>query len=111
MPRRPLRIVSYTYIYFAVLLLSLHYAFTIYINSTFLSQFFNRETVNLLYTAGALGTLLGLILMPRLIRRFGAYRLMSIGLIIEIMALIGLFSAPSPYLGGFFIIHQMMPPL
>jgi MFS family permease len=102
----------YLSIYGAALFLALTAAFTVYINSSLLDVFFSNQARNYLYTAGSIGTLIVLILIPKLIRVWGAYRLMLIALTLEIMALFGLsFGTQAVWIGFFFMLHQMLPPV
>nr|MBA3550898.1 hypothetical protein [Patescibacteria group bacterium] len=100
------------FVFAAALILSFHYAFTVYINSTFLSQFFTEKEVGYLYTGGALLTLLGFIASSSLIKRVGNVAFFTVGIIIEIIALVGLFYTSNPLLLKlFFILHQALPSL
>ncbi|MBX4197884.1 MFS transporter [Candidatus Parcubacteria bacterium] len=100
------------FVYLAAFLMSFHYAFTIYINSTFLSEFFPAKTVGLLYTAGALLTVLILIASSSIIRRISNFYFFASILCTEIIVLLGLFSSSNPELIKIlFVIHQAIPPL
>ncbi len=93
-------------------LLAFHYYFPVYINSTFLSQFFENKIVNGLYTASAIFTLLVLINSAKIIKKFGLYHLMLLGITLEIGALFGLaFTSNILLVKFFFIAHQLLPPL
>jgi MFS family permease len=100
------------YIYLGALILALHYSFTVYINSNFLSQFFNERTISYLYTSGAVVTLIGLVVSIGFIKRFGNFKVVFFAVIAEILSLLGLFTTSDPTLVKlFFIIHQALPPL
>jgi hypothetical protein len=100
------------WIYCAALLLSFHYALVVYINSNFLRQFFSAQFLSSLYIYGSLITLFILVLMPRLVRKLNNGRVVLTGIVLEIMALLGLSLAASPKaLIFFFLIHQAVPPL
>lgn len=100
------------FVYCAALLMALHTAFTVYINSTFLSEFFSAKTIGLLYTVGSLGTILGLVLATSVVRHIKNYHFFVTIVALEIIALLGLFLTTSPLLIKlFFIIHQAIPPL
>lgn len=104
--RKPL----YRWIYLAGLLSALHYASTIYINSSFLAEYFSQSVINLLYTAGALVSLVILIASSRLIRKIGIYRFALTALVYEIVSLIFLtFTNVPEYVAALFIIHASMP--
>ncbi len=112
-PRRVKKVPSrIRFIYLAAFLLSFHYAFTIYINSTYLNQFFTGHTIGFLYMLGSIVTLVILIASTTIIKRIGNARFIIWGIIIEICALVGLFLVKDPLaILFFFIIHQAIPPL
>lgn len=101
------------YIYLAALLMALHVAFTVYINSTYLSSAgFSPKEVGLLYTSGAVLTVMCLIASTSIVRRVRNFNFFITALCIEIIALLGLFLTNDPILIKlFFIIHQATPPL
>lgn len=61
-------------IFFLGFLLSLNLAFTSYINSSFLSTFSSEKNVGLIYVIGSIVSILALLLVPEILRRFGEYR-------------------------------------
>ncbi|MES2436646.1 MAG: MFS transporter [Patescibacteria group bacterium] len=100
------------FIYLGALILALHYSFTIYINSNFLSEYFSERTISYLYTSGAILTLIAFIISTSLIKRFGNFRVIIAVIFAEIISLLGLFATRDPALiKFFFIIHQALPPL
>jgi hypothetical protein len=100
------------FIYLAALLMALHHAFTVYINSTYLSQFFSSKTVSLLYTSGAVLTIILFIASTSIVRRIKNFNFFIGIVFIEIMALLGLYATSDPLLLKiFFIVHQAIPPL
>lgn len=104
--RKPL----YRWIYLAGLLSGLHYAFTIYINSSFLAQYFSQSVINLLYSAGALLSLVVLMASSRLILKVGIYRFALMALVYEIVSLFFLtFTNVAEYIAPLFVIHAAMP--
>jgi hypothetical protein len=103
---------SYGLIYLAVLLLSLGYASTIYINSNYLALYFAPHAFESLYILGALGNLIGLAAGATLIRRFGNFQCLLFYLGAEAFVLLGLTQAHTALLVGlFFVFEQMLPPL
>jgi hypothetical protein len=106
-PRR-----SFLIIYLTMFLLSLSYAATIYIDSNFLSGYFASQMVDALYLFGAAGSLFGLAAGATIIRRWSNFSWLSVTLVAEAVALFGLTQARSPlWIGIFFVVHQMLPPL
>ena len=61
-------------IFFAGFLLSLHFALTAYINSSFLSIFLKEKNVGLLYTLGYIVSIFTLLIIPKILRRVGSYK-------------------------------------
>lgn len=102
----------YSFLYLAVLLLALHNAFTIYINSSFLEKFFDANTISNLYMAGSVLTIFCLLLSGRFLKWFGNWQLILAGLGIEIIALLTLAFSKNPAAITFaFIAHQALPVL
>lgn len=69
-------------IFFAGFLLSLNFALTAYVNSSFLSRFLKEKNVGLLYTLGSIISIVALLLIPKILRKIGGYKflLWSVGL-------------------------------
>ena len=63
---------SLSTLYVIGFLFSLHTALIVYSNSSFLHQFIPESYTGLLYSAGSILSILGLILIPKLIARFGS---------------------------------------
>lgn len=55
-------------------LLSLHLAFTAYVNSSFLSVFSGEKTVGLIYVLGSAVSILALLFVPEILRKIGEYK-------------------------------------
>lgn len=62
------------FVYLAMFLFSAHIALTAYINSTYLSNFITSKFVGVLYSLGALLTLVGLSFIPKITRQFGNFK-------------------------------------
>jgi len=94
-------------VFVSFVLLSFHSYFILYINSTFIEQFVSAERVGLLFSAGALLTLILLFLGPYLIKTLGTYYLTIILLIIEFLA-VGLltFTKITPVILILFVIYR-----
>ncbi len=102
----------YRFLFLSALLLSFHFALTVYINSSFLSNYFSEQAISRLYMAGSIVTIIALIASSRILRRFGNYHLVLLGLIAEIAALLTLaFTANTSLLAFAFIAHQALPAL
>ena len=91
------------YIYLATFLFSTHQALTAYVNSTYLSNYISNNLVGLLFSIGALATLIGLSIIPRFTARFGNYKT-TLGLYItsgSLLFLVGMSFSPWVTLGAF----------
>ena len=58
-------------LYSVTFVFSIHYAFVLYINSSFLGQFFSTQEVGAIFTVGSIFSLISLLYMPKLLNRFG----------------------------------------
>jgi len=93
-------------VYLATFFLSLHYSLSLYVDSLYLSRFFSEIDVNVIYFAGAVGTILALVFVPKLLRRFGNYTIAIIFAILEIISLLSLTLIEIPLLVAFiFVCH------
>lgn len=99
-----------TLVYLASLLYSLSYALPLYINSSFLHTFTSTEkTVGLIFTAGAIASILGILVLPRIMRMFGNYRTTLGIVLLEIASLLVLGLAHNPiFVIGTFILNQAL---
>lgn len=97
--------------YISLLFFSLHWAVVLYINSSYLEQFFSESTISGLFVIGAILTLFCLFAVPRVLKRLGSVRLISILVLLEGITLIGMGYTHSPSLALiFFIAHQAIAP-
>lgn len=79
---------------------------TSYINSSFLGEFISEKHVGFLYTAGSILALLGLIWMPKFLRKIGNYKMMALSLSASALSLLMFSLTKSPALIViFFIIY------
>ena len=93
-------------VYIATFFLSLHYSIGLYVDSSYLAKFFGDIGINTIYFAGSLFTILALLVVPKLLRRFGNYTLAIIFAILEIISLLSLTLINSPILvAAVFVFH------
>ena len=93
-------------VYGANILLSFHFAFIIYINSTYLEEIFNSKTTGILYTIGSLLSILLFLVIPRIISHIGIFHTTLLLLISEFLAVIGLGFGGEPFhIALFFLLH------
>ncbi len=101
-----------TLLYIALLVLSVHWAIVIYINSSFLGQFVSGTQVGLLYAIGSLLSLLLFFHTPTLLKTLGNYKLTIFFGTLEILAVLGMAVAISaPFAIFFFLLHFILMPL
>jgi MFS family permease len=98
--------------YVALLLLSLHWACVLYINSPYLDQFVTPKTTGILYSVSAFLTIGAFLFAPYILNRVGNIRLLLACSVLEFGALIGMGLASSTWVAlTFFVIHQAIVPI
>ncbi len=101
-----------TVIYASNIFLSFHYYFIIYVNSSFLSQFFTDSQVSTLYIIASLLNLTLLLNISKILNKVGNYKIITYSIVIEGLAILGLALTDTPFLVGlYFIIHQVIVPI
>ncbi len=99
-------------IFVSVLLVSFHFFFVYFINSTYLKGILNEKTVGYLYMAGALLNIILFLAIPYLLRKKGNYKMSLLMILVEAAALVGLAFAKNPtVIIGLFIVHFAVGPL
>ena len=102
----------YRYLYLAGFLLSLHYALTAHINSTYLGTIMSQANIDNLYIISSIITILCLIGSVRFLKRYSNSKTMLFGITVEVIALLTLaFSKDVNVIKIAFIIHDALPPL
>ncbi len=95
--------------YLASFFYALHYSLTIYIESSFLSQFFPERIIGAIYVAGAVLSIVGAINIPSFLARYGNYKIIIFLVFAELISLFGLALASTPGMAlGLFILHQAL---
>lgn len=115
MPRPPSQKTLFLLVYFASFLYSFHYALPLYIESSFIVQFLPTEhMVGIIFSIAAIFTAFFTFILPRLLRRFGNYRLTLGTMGLEVVALVALalLSLATPTVPAaiivLFILHQTL---
>jgi len=90
-PTQPAHLSPLAALYAANLLLAFHIFTAVYINSSFLASYVGEELVGLVYIAGSLVSMLSFILIPKMLRLLGNYRLVLLCTLAE-MGIFGLLS-------------------
>jgi len=85
---------------------TLHLVIPMYSNSSFLSLFADEQTLGFIYMLGAAVTVLGFLVAPAVIRRFGNYAVAITLVCIQIVLFYGLVAATSPLLLSIIFILQ-----
>lgn len=99
-------------IFLAGVFLSLHYAAVVYINSSFLENFFSLSTVGRLFILGAVVSLLTFIEAPRILAYLGGKRFFFLLLLFEILASVAFITTKGPVLASTaFLIYSATVPL
>jgi len=91
-------------LYAVAFLLALHLALPLYINSSFLNEFFPEKTLGIIYGLSSLVTLIALSEYPRLLRIFGNYKSAFFLFVVEMAALAVLGFLSNPIMVAFVFI-------
>lgn len=109
---RTRRVRDFGGLYTALVLLSFHWALVIYINSSFLEQFFSERIISFLYTGSALLTIVAFLVLPRMLTALGNRKFLRYATYFEFITLIFLPFVDTPVIVGLlFIVHQAIIPL
>ncbi len=95
-------------IYSAGFLFTIHTAFLAYINSSFISEVVGKDYVGLVFTAGAILSIILLNKMPLILNRFGNVRTALFLLVLELASLIGLAFFTAWFIVPLFVIHYAL---
>ncbi|KKR45872.1 MAG: hypothetical protein UT81_C0005G0030 [Parcubacteria group bacterium GW2011_GWA2_40_14] len=88
--------------------ISFHYALIIYINSTYLSNFFSETQISALYIIGAIVNTILLLNASKILQKISNYRFIIYVIIIEFLSTIGMVMSDSPFLIGlYFLTHTI----
>lgn len=109
MNTRRLGLSSLFTIYVVAFFFTLHAAVPVYINSSFLSTLISPKYIGLVYAGTAFFTIIGLILIPRLLKLVGDYFATLLFIALEISALIGIaFLEDANFIIALFIISSVL---
>ncbi|MEY4440528.1 MAG: hypothetical protein RLY49_154 [Candidatus Parcubacteria bacterium] len=86
------------FFYLFIILFTLHITPAVYVNSNYLSLFFDTKYIGLIYSIASLTTVLTILGMRNRLKRFGNYHVFITTLFVEIAALIFLIFSINPYL-------------
>ncbi|HEY4505307.1 MAG TPA: MFS transporter [Candidatus Paceibacterota bacterium] len=86
--------------------ISLHYAMIIYVNSSYLSNFFSETQVSALYIIGSIINTILLLNASRILEKVGIYKFTMATVILELLATLGMALSSTPFFVGlYFLIH------
>lgn len=93
-------------VFVATFFFSVHYAATLYVNSTFLSEFFSTSTISILYVLGAAGNIFFFLKAPRILARLGSRKFLLAFLLASAASIFALpFSQNPVVVGIWFVIY------
>lgn len=99
-------------VYFLAAVFTFQSLFLAYSNSTYLEEFVSASTVGLLYSIGAVGSLIIFLLLPRLLEKYGNVLVILGAMGLIIMTLLALGMAWSvPVVVGAFILYLALSPV
>lgn len=100
------------WVYLVGFLVAFHVALPTYVNSSFLSNYFSTKYLGLFYVLSSLLTILGLLFIPRILKKYGNYNTALVLLILQSISLLILTWASSVWLIAiFFILNLMFVPI
>ncbi len=99
------------FVYIALIFLSFHYFFIVYINSNFLATHTSETNISYLYIAGAIANIIVLLNAHRWLRRFGNFKLAVALIILEGITLVTLGYSNTFYIiaAAFILQHAVNP--
>jgi MFS family permease len=83
-------------LFLVAFLLNVHAALPAYINSTFLSTFTSENLVGVIYTIGAILSILALMVLPKALSKFGNFKVGMAALLVELVAMTSLAITRNP---------------
>lgn len=99
-------------LYAALIILSLHSSLVLFVNSSYLAQFFQSGFISFLYVFASCVSLLTFFYSSTFLRTVGNFKLAVILTLLEMVALFGMAFAGTPIAAGFFFtLHFVVVPL
>lgn len=95
-------------IFLSNIFVSIHYALVIYVNSSFLSQYFSQTQVSMLYIFAAVINTYLLLNISRILERIGIYKFVIYSIGVEFLAVSGMIASSLHFLVGmYFLMHTV----
>jgi MFS family permease len=86
--------------------ISFHYALIVYINSSYLNNFFSETQVSALYIIGSIVNIIFLFNISKILEKIGVYKFTLYAIILELLSTIGMLLASHFSIAGlYFLIH------
>lgn len=99
-------------VYSVILLLVFHSFLVMYINSSYIDQFVDEESIGALYIIGSSFTVLTFLFVSQVLRRLGNYRLTLLLLVLDLFSVLGMaFAETLAAALPLFLIHITVIPL
>ncbi len=96
-------------IFLSNILLSFHYYLIVYINSTFLSQYFSETQISTLYVIGSILNIFLFLNAAKILNKISNYKTILYAIAFEMLAALGLCLANNSFLVGlYFVIHTVI---
>ena len=100
---------TFPLLYLSTFFFSFHHFFVAYYNSSFLATLLNEKYVGLIYVFGSLMSIFALILMPRILRKFGNFNILISLTVVKFLFYLGLaFLESVPLILTIFIIDSIL---
>ncbi len=88
--------------------ISFHYALIVYVNSSFLSNYFSDNQVSALFIIGSIFDTFILLNASKILQKIGIHRFIFYTFFMELLATLGMASAKSPFSASiYFLIHMV----
>ena len=85
---------------------SFHYALIVYVNSSFLNNFFSETQISALYIIGSIVDTFLLLNASKILQKLGGYKFTIYAIGLEFLATVGLMVSTTPFLVGlYFLVH------
>ncbi len=98
-------------LYAALIVLSLHASLVVFINSSYLEQYFSSESISMLYVLSSVISLISFLYAGPLLRTFGNFKLIVLLSLFEVAAVFGMAFAGGPAGAAlFFVAHMVLVP-
>jgi MFS family permease len=93
-------------IFLSNIFISFHYSLIIYVNSTYLNNFFSETQISSLYIIGSIVNTILLLYASRILEKLGIYKFATYCIITEFLATFGMAISNAPFLiSVYFLIH------